>query len=263
MFVRTLVAFRLLVPIVLLFSVSPAVAKDKFGLMFAAQWDLEAIAYVKNAFNENDYLRADIGNGRSINFVLPASIFQISKHATNYCAKTKGMVIYDPEHWDATPKEELADLGRSAHDAVSLTRNSGCQSFGIAPDGITIGVQPQTCIASVSETINKVDWRKIDLVVIQGQRLLSDQCVKCNQTTTYSEFVKNWAIELKRRNPDIKIFSSMSFRHTDAATMDEALMRVRPYIDGLYLAYPKSTAQNECKYCTVDQLKAVVESARR
>lgn len=244
----------------------PALSFARPSMMFASDSDPEAVNFVREKFGDADYVGSRVVDvskpGKSAVFVLPASVDSVRHHARAACG-TKGaptVVIYDPEHWEATPESERRDLPAAIEAGADAVHASGCRKFGLAPDGEFIGLVPKACSATPGALARSVNWKKVDVLVLQAQRLLAERCGGRANVAAYSRFVAEWSRIVKAVNPDIKVFSSLTFRYTDAATMSEAIRKSRRDVDGYYLAYPSSESGTKCEHCQSSNLKSVVET---
>ncbi|WP_128003289.1 hypothetical protein [Piscinibacter defluvii] len=244
----------------------PAISIARPSIMFAAGWDPEAVRLVREKFGEVDYLSSEVTDesrpGPAQVFALPASLESVRRQAGAPCNLKGGptLVIYDPEHWEATPESDRRDLPATIEAGADAVRASGCRKFGLAPDGQFIGLEPKECRAAPSALARSVNWKKVDVLVLQAQRLLSDKCGGRANIAEYSRFVAEWSRLVKAANPAIKVFPSMTFRYTDVATMSEAIRRTRRDVDGYYLAYPSSKSGINCDHCRSTNLKSVVDT---
>jgi len=245
-----------------LFSVVSISAEERLYLMFAAQWDTDAVKIVKEYFGNNDYLGYDINNNKSKVFFLPPNIAKLSNLAEKYCPKQKVTVIYDPEHWEHTPIVERENLSDSIFRTVRISKEFKCNEVGIAPDGKMIGLYPKACAGDISSLARNIDWNNIDLIILQAQRLLSDSCVKEGGINNYVKFIRKWTETIKKANPNVKVFASMSFRYTHPSVMIQVIDKLKDIVDGFYLAYPKSEGKLYCVYCNPENLKIVIKHAK-
>ena len=205
----------------------------------------------------DEKLAALVGHAHTIS--LPASIEQILKQADS---KEAGLVIYDIEHWASTPEDEQKDPLAAVDRAAGLIHASGSQIFGIAPDGEYLGLRKEACEVSLDKCIiRQVDIKKLDMVIIQAQRLLSDRCAKEGGPEKYVLLVTTLAKEMKAKNPQILVVAQVSFRYTPPERMIEALRRVQGCVDGFYFAYPPPR-DSVYGYCSAGRLKQVLEALR-
>jgi hypothetical protein len=239
--------------------------------VFAAGWDSAAVEVVLRSFGKADLLGDSLLRGSSVQsserplgFALPPSLALVAKAAAQPCtsATRSKVVIYNPEHWDATPPQELNGLHNSIADAARMVRASGCRIFGVAPDGKLLGLPTGQCRGEPSALATQVDWKQVDLVLLQAQRLLADRCGGAIGVQEYARFVGKWSRELKAANPSIKVVAQLSFRYTDVETMLNAIDATRTVADGYYLAYPNEKSGVKCQYCAPENLERLLARFR-
>lgn len=255
--------------ILLTLSVSAgAYAHPKHILMFSADWDIDAVNAVAKNLSENDFLGLTAntrlrGGERLVaghTFSIPARLDSVAKRAAQSCpmAGRKEAIIYDPEHWTQTPQEEQKNLRESIARASQIVHKKGCFEFGLAPDQQFAGVDPSKCSGEISSLLDQVAWKNVDIFIVQAQGLLSRRCGGAANTQAYAKFVKDWASELKKRNPEIKIISAISFSHTDPELMTTIVEMMKPTVNGFYIAYPKARS-GTCRYCKPENLEKVMK----
>ena len=249
-----------------------AQAADHPFFVFATTWDKAAAEVASQYAEDGDLLfsaisrhpKEGVKKQSAMRFALPASLKTVAERSSETCV-TNGqsqVVIYNPEHWEATPKAELDALPASVSKAGDTVKQAGCRYFGVAPDGKLLGLAPTACKGRPSELANQIDWRRVDFIVLQAQRLLSDKCNSPSRVQDYAQFVRDWAVTVRRSNPSIKVVAQMSFRVSDPETMREAVKATHEVVDGYYLAYPRSSGRLKCKYCSSDNLKQFLANFR-
>lgn len=245
-----------------------ASAKD-LSIMFASRWDDDAVALMLRSVDEGDYLSRNIpGTGRLpvpvTLFSLPPSVDKVIAGGARPCPTggARELIVYDPEHWEHTPAEERENLKESINKAQSIVHDTECHQFGLAPGGRVLGVATESCSGDASEFIDIVDWKKVDLFVVQAQGLLSRRCTKTGNVDPYAEFVRGVVEAVKARNDKIKVLVSMSFRYTRPEVMVSAIGRTRGFVDGYYVAYPINKSGDRCRYCTKENLSVVVDAIK-
>lgn len=231
--------------------------------MFAATGSMSSVGSVLDRYvRPGDYLSAGIVSqdpglasriGRSNTFTLPPSL----RHAV--CTSDAGLVMYDGEHWTDTPPDEQADMPGAIARGKSMVKSGGC-AYGVAPDGIYVGLIPKQCNYDIDNAIHRqVDWDDIDLFNIQAQRLLSDQCAAQGGAQKYVAFVSQVAREVKAKNPHTKVSAQFSLRYSPPDRIISAINQLRGVVDGFYIAYP---AKGACAYCTPQNLGQVLAALR-
>ena len=193
-------------------------------------------------------------------YALPPSLSALQQQVGNCAA---GLIIYDGEHWGATPQNEQADMPGSIASGQSITTSGGC-TFGVAVDGQYAGLVPKTCGYSIDRGIHRsLDFRNIALYNIQAQRLLSDECVAQNGQNNYVQFVTALANEIHTKNPGTKVSAQLSFRYTPPDRMIAVINQLRGVVDGFYLAYPSNVGGVPCEYCSADNLGQVLSAIKK
>lgn len=248
-------------------------AAERPFFVFASNWDKAAADVAAQYAEDGDMLFSAISRHpqkaekmrNPMRFALPASLKTVAKRSSETCA-TNGqfqVVIYNPEHWEATPKAELDALPISVSKAGDTVKQAGCRYFGVAPDGKLLGLPSTECKGRPSELVNQIDWKRVDFIILQAQRLLSDKCDSPSRVKDYAQFVHDWAEAVRRSNPSIKVVAQMSFRVSDPKTMTEAVKATHDVVDGYYLAYPRSSGRLQCNYCSADNLKQFLTEFRK
>jgi hypothetical protein len=201
--------------------------------------------------------------GRGHLYTVPPSLGGIQLESARGCGPgTPGLIVYDPEHWPETPADERLDVPAAIARGKVVARRSGCHNYGIAPDGLYLGILPNSCSYDLSIGIHRtVDWDGINLFDIQAQRLLGDECSSHSGVEAYAEFVDAVTHEVRARARDLEIVAQLSFRYTPPERMMAAIERLRETVDGFYIAYPSRLGQI-CGYCSATNLEQVLEAIR-
>jgi hypothetical protein len=201
--------------------------------------------------------------GRGHLYAMPPSLVGIQLESARGCGPgTPGLIVYDPEHWPETPADERLDVPAAITRGKVVARRSGCHNYGVAPDGLYIGIRPNSCSYDLSVGIHRaVDWDGVNLFDIQAQRLLGDECSSHNGFEAYVEFVAAVTREVRARTRDLEIVAQVSFRYTPPERMIAAIQRLRETVDGFYIAYPSRLGQI-CAYCSATNLEQVLEAIR-
>jgi hypothetical protein len=241
--------------------------------IFGAGWDPAALEVIGNYTDSNDYLGLGIWKriartaDKSIDrvptpFFLPPSLQEIDRILSAPCSADRrgAVVIYDPEPWDATPKEERDNIYKSIAEAGRRINGSGCYKFGLAPSRAYLG--GKGCQPSLaSDFVQSVDWSKVHVFVIQAQGILSDNCQNDN-IRNYSSFVNTLAKSIKSINPVTKVVAELSLSHSDAKEASMAIAATRNNVDGFYLAYP-SPQKKICYYCNKFELNKIISFIKK
>ncbi|HLY56691.1 MAG TPA: hypothetical protein VKS60_14095 [Stellaceae bacterium] len=196
-------------------------------------------------------------------FVLPPNLTQVAATIRKGTGDgTPGLLIYDGEHWEATPGDEQGDLPGAVLRGKALTRKSAGHRFGFAPDGIFVGVRPARCGFDLNEAVHRrVDWSDIALFNIQAQHLLSDGCDASGGFASFVDFVVAVAGDAKAAAPHLLVTAQLSFRDTPPDRMVRAIRRLRGIVDGFYVAYPSNVGP-VCRYCSPENLGTVLNAIR-
>jgi hypothetical protein len=185
-------------------------------------------------------------------FELADSLAQIS----SISAEQQGVevVIYDIEHWASTPLAEQQRPIISIAQAAAIAHDAG-KRFGIAPDGLFLGIDTGHCTANVSAGIVPlVDWTKIDVVNVQAQELADTS--NCKTIQNYTAFVTRVASTARSQNPNIVIIAQVSLRDSDPARALQAATSVFGIANVIYVAYPAPCST----YCTITNLTTLLTS---
>ncbi len=180
------------------------------------------------------------------------------------CGRGLDLLMYDPEHWELTPRAEQRRWVASIRRAAALSREAGCARFGIAPDGVFLfGLHPDRCAYDLRRGgYRRIPWRLIDVVDVQAQLLISDTCAGELNVADYAEVVSSVARFARRRNPEIGIVAQVSFRHTPPLRMQEAIAAVAEDIEGIFFSYPSAGFQARCSYCSATRLEQLLRFLR-
>jgi len=253
-----------------------AAAADPFFLFVANRFDApgegeRVRGVLARYFTERDYigsilreaspeLRSKIGISHT--FAIPGGIDKARQYAAG---SEVGLVLYDIEHWAATPAEEQKDPAAAIARASDAVRAYQGKRFGITPDGQFIGIVAGKCAVDGSKNIlPRIDMTKLDFVQFQAQRLLSDRCVQEGDgVKLYLSLVRAKAGDAKARNPKILTVAQFSFRYTPPERMIEMIRALSGAVDGFYLAYPATILGTRCEYCSPQNLERVLVARQK
>jgi hypothetical protein len=118
------------------------------------------------------------------------------------------MIVYDIEHWEKTPESEQADPSRSISKGAGVVHEAGYR-YGITPDAVML-----------MDNYKKINWTEIDFLGMQLQRFSQD-------VAEYSGLAKEISSFVRCNNPNIEIFTQLSFRFTDANDMIKVIESVK------------------------------------
>jgi hypothetical protein len=226
-------------------------------------------AVLRKYVTSNDYLSTGIAKdnpdlatrvGRMHTYTLPASVSAVARQAQADCRA--GLIIYDGEHWSATPEREQADMPAAIAAAKSATTSAGCE-FGLAPDGQYAGLIPKTCSYRLDDAVHRqIDLRGVALYNVQAQRLLSDECASQGGVDAYIALMTAVTNDIHAKSPGTKVSAQFSFRYTPPDRMISVIGRLRGVVDGFYIAYPVNVGGLSCQYCSAENLDKVLAAIR-
>lgn len=172
-------------------------------------------------------------------------------------AETPGaqVAMYDIEHWTSTPLAEQQQPAASIDSASKIAHAAG-KRFGIAPDGLFMGVHPGRCVGVITDGIvPKVNWSHVDVLNIQAQALASSTKSACS-VQQYAAFVQTVTSYVKSKNPNIVVMAQTSLRDSTPQRVLDAAAAVHGIVSAFYVAYP-ATGQG---YATPSNLTTVLTS---
>ena len=150
------------------------------------------------------------------------------------------VIAYDIEQWERTPELERIDPLLSISRGASIVHEAGYR-FGITPDA-------EMLLANYK----KINWTEIDFLGMQLQRFSEN-------IQEYSSLANEIASFARCKNPNIEIFSQLSFRFTDASDMIRVVERVKDTVDGFIIAYDTNNRADSCiSGCSPRQLNQVL-----
>jgi len=194
-------------------------------------------------------------------YLLASSLKEVERVSGSGCADSR-LIIYDGEHWSATPIDEQMNLPAAIVRGAALTAQSGCHKYGVAPDGVFLGVVPERCEFQMARGIvPSLDWHGIEFFDIQAQALLNNRCGVTNATDNYVNCVTDIARIARSGEHKPLIAAQLSLRDTPPERMMEAIGRLRGTVDGFYIAYP-TNGPLPCRYCSPSNLAMVLQKIR-
>ncbi|HJU33527.1 MAG TPA: hypothetical protein VJ695_00240 [Nitrososphaera sp.] len=150
------------------------------------------------------------------------------------------VIAYDIEQWERTPESERIDPLLSISRGADVVHEAGYR-FGITPDA-------EMLLANYK----KINWTEIDFLGMQLQRFSEN-------TQEYSSLANEIASFARCKNPNIEIFTQLSFRFTDASDMIKVVERVKDTVDGFIIAYDTNNRADSCiSGCSPRQLNQVL-----
>jgi hypothetical protein len=155
------------------------------------------------------------------------------------------IIVYDIEQWEKTPELERADPSRSISKGAGIVHQAGYR-YGITPDAVTL-----------MDNYKKINWTEIDFLGMQLQRFSQN-------VTEYSSIAKEISTFVRSKNPDVEIFSQLSFRFTDGSDMIKVIESVKDIVNGFIIFYDtqphlcKSTCSPHGLNLVLDRINAIV-----
>jgi hypothetical protein len=151
------------------------------------------------------------------------------------------MIIYDIEQWEKTPELKGNDPSLLISKGADIVHQAGYR-YGITPDAVTL-----------LDNYKKINWTKIDFLGMQLQRFSQD-------VPEYSKLAEDIASFARSNNPNIEIFTQLSFRFTDANDMIKAIESTKDTVDGFIVAYLPGRATDTCSSeCSPQELNLVLD----
>lgn len=155
------------------------------------------------------------------------------------------MIVYDIEQWERTPELERMNPLLSISRGAGIVHEAGYR-YGITPDA-----------EMLTDNYKKINWTEIDFLGMQLQRFSQN-------VPEYSGLAKEIASFARCKNPNIEIFTQLSFRLTDANDMIKVIESVKDIVDGFIIAYDTNTRADSCiGSCTPNQLNLVLDKINR
>lgn len=153
-------------------------------------------------------------------------------------------VLYDPEAWQATPRDEQRDPEAAMRRFAGLARSLGYEVIitpGLTLAGVQDSICPRVGEESPQDTYLRCDVagtaaRYADVVEVQAQTLQGDP-------GAYRDFVAAAAADARAANPNVKVISGLRAR--DDMNIDEekrAWLATLDTMDGHYLAMEPADA---------------------
>ncbi len=249
----------------------PAWAQEAARPWFAfASRDEAALGVINRYFRRGDFLNINTARmqpelrdriGQDRVFRLSASLEDVTEWAGKPCndRNSASIIFYDIEGWEATPMQEKADLRGSVARAGEIVKSSGCRTYGIAPGRAYLTGHTRQCEIGVGQLPRGVDWRNVQVFLIQSQGLLAQRCVRRNGVEVYRRFLQDMAGLARAANPQIVVLGEVSFRRSRPDVIVQAIDATKGIVDGYYVAYPVT---EKCPDCTPANLEYVLSRYR-
>jgi hypothetical protein len=223
-----------------------------FGVFTFAN-DTESMSVLKQQYSSNDRNHYVIQSIRSApaqlwlydalathrKMIIVQSLDNITyaiKIGQNYDLDT---IVYDIEQWERTPESERIDPSVSISKGADIVHEAGYR-YGITPDAVML-----------MDNYKKINWAEIDFLSMQLQRFSQN-------ITEYSNIAKEVSTFVSSKNPDIEIFTQLSYRFTNATEMIKIIESVKDIVNGFIIFHnPES---NLCKSsCSPHELNLVLD----
>jgi hypothetical protein len=151
-------------------------------------------------------------------------------------------IVYDIEREETTPESEQTAPLVSISKGASIVHEVGYR-YGITPDA-----------EMLLDNYRKINWTEIDFLGMQLQRFSQN-------VTEYSSIAEKISTFVRSKNPNIEIFTQLSFRFTDANDMIKAIEDVKDIVDGFIIAYDTNTSSDSCipSECSPHELNLVLD----
>jgi hypothetical protein len=272
MIVGQLLAALLAVVVTTEAGAATAAVNDPFFMFttseFATADEAEAVgAALRRHTTSGDYLGVNVALqfpdlaarvSRSHVYALPPNLAGVEHAAAANCSTAAGLIIYNGEHWQQTPPDEQVNMPKAIERGKAILRQTSCRDYGIAPDGLFLGISPETCRYDPAKSILRaIDWTGVTLFDIQAQRLRAPNCVAHTGIGAYVAMVRSVASDVRSRLSYPKIVAQLSFRLTPPDQMIAAIRQLNGIVDGLYIAYPRNVGPS-CPYCAAANLDQVL-----
>jgi hypothetical protein len=200
-----------------------------FGVFTFAN-DTESMSVLKQQYSSNDRNHYVIQSIRSApaqlwlydalathrKMIIVQSLDNITyaiKIGQNYDLDT---IVYDIEQWERTPESERIDPSVSISKGADIVHEAGYR-YGITPDAVTL-----------MDNYKKINWAEIDFLSMQLQRFSQN-------ITEYSNIAKEVSTFVSSKNPDIEIFTQLSYRFTNATEMIKIIESVKDIVNGFII----------------------------
>jgi hypothetical protein len=200
---------------------------NQLGLsVFTTSYDDELTGLLKKYIDKNDYIidssgkvfQQDFQDFRKIVGGPSLAGLEKAMDLSKGFLTANDAVVYDIEHWELTPKEEQDDPVSAFNKGADTVHSAGYK-FGIAPDRIYL-----------LQYYKETDWKKIDLLVMQMQRVVTD-------INEFSSSVREVAQFVRAANPGIEILVQISLTLSQPDALIKAVQSVKDDVDGVVVVY--------------------------
>jgi hypothetical protein len=253
---------RMLIVFVLALGAIVADAASPVFMLDATPTDPRVLEVIGKYVTDSDFIRLrDTGPGSGLaEKVKPSQRFddfrnldEVKFQVGRGCAgRATDQTLW---YYSPTTGPEFGDVLGSVAAAVKLIHTSACLQAGISPSTEFWGYQGPCVYDLGSSAYQRVDWTKVDKVMIRGEGWLKAGCR--NGVAGYQKFLATLTSYLRAQNPRIQVYAHMSFRYTPPAMMVDAIRALTPDVDGFSLGYP---LYGDHEYCTPENLEAVLSA---
>jgi hypothetical protein len=223
-----------------------------FGVFTSAN-DTESMRVLKHQYLSNDrnhyviqstksrpaelWLHDALPTNRKM-IIIPSldNITYASKIGQNY---SLDVIVYDIEKWENTPESERIAPLVSISKGARIVHEAGYR-YGITPDAPTL-----------IDNYKKINWTEIDFLNMQLQRFSQN-------ITEYSSIANEISSFVRSENPNIEVFTQLSFRSANARDMIKIIEGVKDIVNGFIIVYV--TRPDFCiSSCSPHQLNLVLD----
>ncbi|MGI0048608.1 MAG: hypothetical protein ACREAW_03620 [Nitrososphaera sp.] len=131
-------------------------------------------------------------------------------------------IVYDNEEWNMTPAEEQTDPEGSTNRAADIVHAAG-YDFGVSPSRQLL-----------LEELHETDWREIDLLIIQTQKLVG--------TAEFKDMIYRVSSTVRSQNPSCIVMVQVNPSLNTIDQIVDATNSVRESIDGVSIIWNKNDA---------------------
>jgi hypothetical protein len=131
-------------------------------------------------------------------------------------------IMYDNEEWNKTPAEEQTDPAGSTNRAADIVETAG-YDFGVSPSRQLL-----------LEELHETDWREIDLLIIQTQKLVG--------TAEFKDMTYKVSSTVRSENPSCMVMVQVNPSLNTIDQIVDATNSVRDRIDGVSIIWNKNDA---------------------
>jgi hypothetical protein len=131
-----------------------------------------------------------------------------------------GYIMYDNEEWDSTPAEEQRNPARSTDRAADVVHAAG-YGFAVSPSRKLL-----------VEELDEIDWRKVQLLVVQTQKLVG--------TPEFKDMTYKISSTVRSENPNCIVMIQVNPSLNTVDQIVDAVDGVRAGIDGVSIVWNRN-----------------------